>query len=183
MLAIALATRPHAAASCLSAGRSSPPKVGSMSPANQPLCALRCRARRAGIQVSLFIDPEPRQIEASRKVRAPTPSSSIPAPIATALADGDRPDAERELQALDRGAEAAARPPGSKSMPATASTMTMSAPSPRFPRSSSSISVTTSWARPLFVGLAESVARMRALMDGAREALRHSATEAKVGGT
>jgi hypothetical protein len=34
----------------------------------------------------------------------------------------------------------------------------------------------------LFVGLAKSVARMRALMDGAREALRHSATEAKVGG-
>jgi hypothetical protein len=33
----------------------------------------------------------------------------------------------------------------------------------------------------LFVGLAESVSRMRGLMDGARETLRHSDTEAKVG--
>ncbi len=35
----------------------------------------------------------------------------------------------------------------------------------------------------LFVGLADSVSRMRVLMDGAREALRHSDTQAKVGGT
>jgi len=34
----------------------------------------------------------------------------------------------------------------------------------------------------LFVGLAKSVSRMRSVMDGARESLRHSATEAKVGG-
>jgi pyridoxine 5-phosphate synthase len=34
----------------------------------------------------------------------------------------------------------------------------------------------------LFVGLAKSVARMRSLMDGARETLRHSATEAEAGG-
>ena len=35
----------------------------------------------------------------------------------------------------------------------------------------------------IFVGLADSVSRMRAVMDGAREALRHSDTQAKVGGT
>ena len=35
----------------------------------------------------------------------------------------------------------------------------------------------------IFVGLAESVRRMRAKMDGAREMLRHSDTEAEVGGT
>jgi hypothetical protein len=35
----------------------------------------------------------------------------------------------------------------------------------------------------VFVGLADSVSRMRVLMDGAREALRHSDTQAKVGGS
>ena len=35
----------------------------------------------------------------------------------------------------------------------------------------------------IFVGLAKSISRMRALMDGAREALRHNDTEARVGGT
>jgi len=34
----------------------------------------------------------------------------------------------------------------------------------------------------VFVGLAASVARMRRVIDGAREALRHSDTEASVGG-
>ena len=35
----------------------------------------------------------------------------------------------------------------------------------------------------IFIGLTESVSRMRVAMDGARQALRHSATEAEVGGT
>jgi hypothetical protein len=35
----------------------------------------------------------------------------------------------------------------------------------------------------IFVGLGKSVARMRAIMDEARAALRHSDTEARVSGT
>jgi pyridoxine 5-phosphate synthase len=35
----------------------------------------------------------------------------------------------------------------------------------------------------IFVGLGESVARMRAIMDEARESLRHSDTEARASGT
>ena len=35
----------------------------------------------------------------------------------------------------------------------------------------------------IFVGLGESVARMRAILDEARESLRHSDTEARVSGT
>ena len=70
MLAIALKVKPHA--SCLVPERRQEITTeGGLDVAGQldTLTPFVAKLRRAGIQVALFIDPEPEQIEASRKVR------------------------------------------------------------------------------------------------------------------
>src|SRR5262245_39651180 len=52
------------------------------------------RLRGAGIEVSVFVDPEPRQIEAAKRLGA------VAVEVQTARYSEARPPAERELQAL-----------------------------------------------------------------------------------
>ena len=148
MLQIALKVKPHA--SCLVPERRQEITTeGGLDVAGQieTLTPFVAKLRRAGIQVSLFIDPEPEQIEASAKVGTDAIEFHTGTYCRAATA-GDRGASERELERLADGARQAAQRLASRSMPDTGSIMIMSLRSPRFPRSLSSISVITSWARP-----------------------------------
>ena len=102
----------------------------------------------AGIQVSLFIDPELRPDRSRGKVGADAIEIPHRHLLRCVCSTGDAlRAAERELDALRRRRAGRRQEPGSKCMPAMASTMRMSVPSPRSPRSSSSISAISSWAR------------------------------------
>jgi pyridoxine 5-phosphate synthase len=137
--------------------------------------------KRAGIQVSLFIDPELEQIEASREVGTDAIELHTGTYCAAAQT-GDSPALRRELDRLIAGAEAAAKAGlevhaghglNYDNVVAVASI-------PEIVELNIGHYLV---GEALFVGLAKSVARMRAVMDGARENLRHSDTEAKVGST
>ncbi len=134
----------------------------------------------AGIRVSMFIAPERRQIEAAARVRAPVIEIHV-GPWCEALAEGHEQEAEAEWRRIrdsariahDLGLEVHA---GHGLDYATAATI---AALPEIVELNIGHYLV---GEAVFVGLSESVSRMRAVMDGAREALRHSATEAKVGG-
>jgi pyridoxine 5-phosphate synthase len=181
MLAIALATRPHAC--CLVPERRQELTTeGGLDVAGQvgTLAPFIAELRRAGIQVSLFIDPEPEQIDASRQVETDAVEFHTGTYCAAAAA-GDGPALERELRRLSAGAEAAA----ASGLEVHAGhgldydNVVAVASIPEIVELNIGHYLV---GEALFVGLAKSVARMRSLMDGARETLRHSATEAKVGG-
>src|SRR5262249_31147539 len=109
MLAIALEVRPHAC--CLVPERRLEITTeGGLDVASQAktLTPFIAKLRQAGIQVSLFIDPEPEQIEASRKVAA----DAIELHTGTyggAAAEGDAPSSRRELSRLIEGARLGAK--------------------------------------------------------------------------
>jgi pyridoxine 5-phosphate synthase len=134
----------------------------------------------AGIRVSMFIAPERRQIEAAARVRAPVIEIHV-GPWCEALAEGHEQEAEAEWRRIcdsariahDLGLELHA---GHGLDYATAATI---AGLPQIVELNIGHYLV---GEAVFVGLSESVSRMRAVMDGAREALRHSATQAKVGG-
>ena len=182
MLAIALAARPHAC--CLVPERRQELTTeGGLDVAGQiaTLTPFVAELRRGGIQVALFIDPETQQIEASRKVGADAVEFHTGKYCAAALA-GDGPVLRRELQRLVDGARAASRAGFEvhaghgldyDNVVAVASI-------PEIVELNIGHYLV---GEAIFVGLADSVSRMRAVMDGAREALRHSDTQAKVGGT
>jgi pyridoxine 5-phosphate synthase len=182
MLAIALKTRPHAC--CLVPERRQELTTeGGLDVANQigSLMPFVAELKRAGIQVSLFIDPEPEQIEASHEVGA----DAIELHTGTyceAASKGDGAALRRELKRLVDGAGRAAR----AGLEVHAGhgfdydNVVAVASIPEIVELNIGHYLV---GEALFVGLFDSVSRMRALMDGAREALRHSDTEAKVGGT
>lgn len=134
----------------------------------------------AGIRVSVFIAPERCQIEAAARVRAPVIEIHV-GPWCEALAEGHEQEAEAEWRRIcdsariahDLGLEVHA---GHGLDYATAETI---AGLPQIVELNIGHYLV---GEAVFVGLSESVSRMRAVMDGAREALRHSATQAKVGG-
>ncbi|MGZ8401058.1 MAG: pyridoxine 5'-phosphate synthase [Methyloceanibacter sp.] len=134
----------------------------------------------AGIRVSVFIAPERCQIEAAARVRAPVIEIHV-GPWCEALAEGHEQEAEAEWRRIcdsariahDLGLEVHA---GHGLNYATAETI---AGLPQIVELNIGHYLV---GEAVFVGLSESVSRMRAVMDGAREALRHSATQAKVGG-
>jgi pyridoxine 5-phosphate synthase len=182
MLAIALDTRPHA--SCLVPERRQEITTeGGLDVASQiaALTPFVAELRRAGIQVSLFIDPELEQIEASRRVGA----NAVELHTGTyckAASEGDGSRLRRELNRLIDGARAAAQ----AGLEVHAGhgldydNVIAVAAIPEIVELNIGHYLV---GEALFVGLAESVSRMRRLMDGARETLRHSDTEAKVGST
>jgi pyridoxine 5-phosphate synthase len=181
MLAIALAARPHACCPVperrqeltTEGGLDVRGQVGTLAPFIAEL-------RRAGIQVSLFIDPDPEQIDASSQVETDAVEFHTGTYCAAAAA-GDGPALERELKRLSAGAGAAA----ASGLEVHAGhgldydNVVAVASIPEIVELNIGHYLV---GEALFVGLAKSVARMRSLMDGARETLRHSATEAKVGG-
>jgi pyridoxine 5-phosphate synthase len=182
MLAIALKTRPHAC--CLvperrqelttEGGLDVSGQIGTLTPFVAEL-------RRAGIQVSLFIDPEAEQIEASRKVGTDAIELHTGA-YCQAATRGDGPALRRELKRLVDGARAAARA-GLEVHAGHGLDYDNVVPVASIPEIVELNIGHHLVGEALFVGLFESVSRMRGLMDGARDALRHSDTEAKAGST
>ena len=182
MLAIALATRPHAC--CLvperrqelttEGGLDVAGQVGSLAPFIAEL-------RRGGMQVALFIDPEPEQIEAARKVGADAVELHTGTYCAAAL-HGNGPSRDNELKRLIGAARDAARA-GLEVHAGHGLDYDNVVPVASIPEIVELNIGHYLVGEAIFVGLSKSISRMRALMDGAREALRHSDTEAKVGGT
>ena len=106
----------------------------------QPSAALRdARLARRGIRVSLFIEPDPRQIDAAQRLGAPVVELHTGAYCEAAIA-GDAAATERQLDAAAARRRGTARRSALKSMPATASPTTRWSRSRRSRRSSSSIS-------------------------------------------
>jgi pyridoxine 5-phosphate synthase len=182
MLAIALRHRPHAC--CLVPERRQEITTeGGLDVAGQvtTLSPFVAELRRGGIQVALFIDPEPDQIGAAQRVGADAVEFHT-GTYCTAALQGDAPALRRELQRLVDGARAAAG----------AGLEVHAGHGLDYDNVGAVTSIPEIVelnighylvGEALFVGLAESVGRMRAIMDGARDALRHSDTEARVGGT
>ena len=182
MLAIAHKTQPHAC--CLVPERRQELTTeGGLDVAGQvgTLAPFVAELRRAGIHVSLFIDPEPDQIEASRKVGADAIELHS-GTYCAAAAKADTPALRRELERLANGARSAARL-GLEVHAGHGLDYDNVVPVASIPEIVELNIGHYLVGEALFVGLFDSVSRMRALMDGAREALRHSDTEAKVGGS
>ena len=182
MLKIALATRPHAC--CLVPERRQELTTeGGLDVASQvgTLAAFVAELRRGGIHVALFIDPEPEQIEAARKVGADAVELHTGAYCAAAL-NGDGPALDNELARLKIGARDAARA-GLEVHAGHGLDYDNVVPVASIPEIVELNIGHYLVGEAIFVGLAKSISRMRALMDGAREALRHNDTEARVGGT
>lgn len=182
MLAIALQTRPHAC--CLVPERREELTTeGGLDVAGQvaALTPFIAELRRAAIQVSLFIDPDPEQIGASRKVGADAVELHTGAYCA-AVAEGGGSAYRRELDRLIGGAREAAQA-GLEVHAGHGLDYDNVVPV-------ASISEIVELnighylvGEALFAGLFDSISRMRGLMDGAREALRHGAAPAEIGGT
>ena len=140
------------AAWCRSGARSSPPRAGSTSPAQVGRLREACTAlREAGIRVSLFVDPEPAQIEAALEAGAPVVELHT-----GAYAEADRRAPGAGALAPRSRRRASARASASRCTPGTASTTTTCSRWRPSPRSSSSTSATpssrapswTAWPRP-----------------------------------
>jgi pyridoxine 5-phosphate synthase len=109
MVAIAVRTKPHAA--CLVPERRAEVTTeGGLNAAGQhnALAPAVARLRDAGIRVSLFIDADPRQIEAAVSVRAPVIEIHTGA-WCNGLADGDVARSTAEWDRICAGAEIARR--------------------------------------------------------------------------
>jgi pyridoxine 5-phosphate synthase len=181
MLEIALAARPHAC--CLvperrqeittEGGLDAASQVGTL----QPFIA---KLRSAGIQVSLFIDPDLPQIEAARAVETDAVEFHT-GTYCAAAGRGDDPVVRRELKRLTAGARAAFDA-GLEVHAGHGLDYDNVVPVASIPEIVELNIGHYLVGEALFVGLYDSISRMRALMDDARESLRHSATEAKVDG-
>ncbi len=179
MLGIALHHRPHA--SCLVPERREEVTTeGGLDVASQigTLKPFVAKLRRAGIQVSLFIDPDPEQIEASAKVEA----DAIELHTGTYCRAADRGDAAAfasELRRHEEGARLAA----SLGLEVHAGhglnydNVTPVASIPEIVELNIGHHLV---GEAIFVGLGESVRRMRVVMDEARLGLTRSGAEARV---
>ena len=182
MLAIALEVRPQA--SCLVPERREELTTeGGLDFASQidTLAPFVGELRRAGIHVSLFIDPELAQIRASRQVGADAIELHTGAYCAAATA-GDRTTLKRELKRL----EEAAREAASIGLEVHAGhgfdydNVGAVAAIPEIVELNIGHYLV---GEALFVSLAESVGRMRAIMDEARGTLQPRDTQARAAGT
>lgn len=181
MLAIALKTRPPAA--CLvPEKRSERTTEGGLDVAGQHnhLTPFVAELGNAGIQVSLFIAPELRQIEAAARLRAPAIEIHV-GPWCEALAVGHMREAEAEWLRIVEGVRAAHHlglevHAGHGLNYATAATISSV---PEIVELNIGHYLV---GEAIFVGLGESVRRMRTAMDKGRAALRQSDTAAVSGG-
>jgi pyridoxine 5-phosphate synthase len=182
MLAIALKTRPHAA--CLvPEKRTERTTEGGLDVAGQfdQLAPFVARLGEAGIQVSLFIASELRQIEAAARLRASAIEIHV-GPWCEALTQGETTKAEAEWRRIVEAARAAQAlglevHAGHGLDYGTAATISA------LPEIVELNIGHFLMGEALFVGLGESVRRMRLAMDEARSSLRHSDTETELSGT
>ena len=181
MLGIALQHRPHS--SCLVPERREEVTTeGGIDVASQiaTLKPFVAKLRRAGIQVSLFIDPEPEQIEASAKAEA----DAIELHTGTycrAAGRGDSRAVAAELQRLEEGARLAAAL-GLEVHAGHGLDYDNVGPVAAIPEIVELNIGHYLVGEAIFVGLGESVRRMRVAMDEARLGLRQRGVEARVSG-
>jgi pyridoxine 5-phosphate synthase len=181
MLDIALNARPHA--TCLVPERRQEITTeGGLDVASQvaSLKPFVAELRRAGIQVALFIDPDLEQIEAARAVATDAVELHT-GTYCNAATAGDSSAVARELQRIVEAARAAGKA-GLEVHAGHGLDYDNVVPIASIPEIVELNIGHYLVGEAIFVGLAASVSRMRDVMDGAREAVRHSATEAKVGG-
>jgi pyridoxine 5-phosphate synthase len=181
MLAIALKARPHAC--CLVPERRQELTTeGGLDVASQvaTLKPFVAELRRAGIHVALFIDPDRAQIEASRAVGADAVELHT-GTYCRAASEGEGPAFRYELGRLIDGAGAAARA-GLEVHAGHGLDYDNVVPVASIPEIVELNIGHYLVGEAIFTGLYDSVSRMRSLMDGARESLRHSDTEESVGG-
>jgi pyridoxine 5-phosphate synthase len=182
MLAIALKTRPHAC--CLVPERRQELTTeGGLDVAGQidTIAPFIADLRKAGIQVSLFIDPELAQIEASRKAGTDAVEFHT-GTYCGAATDRDESKCRRELERLVAAARAASRA-GLEVHAGHGLDYDNVVPVASIPEIVELNIGHYLVGEAIFVGLFDSVSRMRSLMDNARMTLRHSDTEASVGGS
>ncbi len=182
MLGIALAIKPHAA--CLvPEKRTERTTEGGLEVAAQydNLAPFASALGDAGIQVSLFIAPDPAQIEASARLGVPAIEIHV-GPWCEALAEGD----ERKADAEWRRIVEAARQADALGLEVHAGhgldyeTAAIISGLPEIVELNIGHFLI---GEAVFAGLHDSVARMRSVMDSARMALRRTAAQAEVGGT
>jgi pyridoxine 5-phosphate synthase len=170
MLRIALATRPHAV--CLVPERREELTTeGGLDVVGQhnTLAPFIERLNNAGIRVSLFIAPEPRQIEMAAKLRAPVIEIHTGA-WCDAVVDGDAAKAETEWQRIVAGA-ALARGAGLEVHAGHGLDYVTAEKIAGLPEI---VELNIGYymiGEALFVGLAETVRAMRAAMDRGRQNL------------
>jgi pyridoxine 5-phosphate synthase len=171
MLAIALRHLPHAAC-IVPEKREERTTEGGLDAAGQhnhlaPICA---RLADAGIRVSLFIEPDPRQIEAAMLLRAPVVEFHT-GKYAHLLLDGDRAGAEAELIRV-ADAAALATKNGIEAHAGHGLTFDNVQPIAAIPQIAELNIGHYLVGEAIFIGLEESIRRMRQLMDDARPSAR-----------
>jgi pyridoxine 5-phosphate synthase len=167
MLAIALRHKPHAAC-IVPEKREERTTEGGLDAAGQHnhLAPLVTRLREANIRVSLFIEPDPRQIDAAIRLRAPVVEFHT-GKYAHLLLDGNRAGAEAELRRLSDAAALAAKN-GIEPHAGHGLTFDNVQPIAAIPQIAELNIGHYLIGEAIFIGLEESVRRMRALMDDAR---------------
>jgi len=181
MLAIALETRPQA--SCIvPEKRSERTTEGGLEVASQhnQLAPFVDRLGDVGIHVSLFIAPELRQIEAAARLRASAIEIHV-GPWCDAIAEGRAREAEAEWRRIVEGARAA-RDLGLEVHAGHGLDYETAATISALPEVVELNIGHFLVGEAVFVGLGESVRRMRQAMDRARASLRQSATAATMDG-
>ena len=168
MLAIALAHRPHAAC-IVPERRAERTTEGGLDAAGQhnTLQPIVARLRDAGIRVSLFIAPEPRQLDAAAQLGVPVVELHT-GPFAHA---GDDGDASAELARLARAAEYGAAL-GLELHAGHGLTYDNVGPVAALPQLAELNIGHFLVGEALFVGLDAAIRRMRAAMDSARNEYR-----------
>jgi pyridoxine 5-phosphate synthase len=167
MVAIALRHKPHAAC-IVPEKREERTTEGGLDAAGQHnhLMPLVSKLMDGGIRVSLFIEPDPRQIEAAIHLRAPVVEFHT-GRYAHLLLDGDQDGATKELSRI---ADAAALATKNGIEPHAGHGLTFENVQPiaAIPQIAELNIGHYLIGEAIFIGLEESVRRMRALMDAAR---------------
>ena len=167
MLAIALRHRPHAAC-IVPEKREERTTEGGLDAAglHNQLAPMVTQLREANIRVSLFIEPDARQIDAAIQLKAPVVEFHT-GKYAHLLLDGDREGAEAELRRIADAAALASKN-GIESHAGHGLTFDNVQPIAAIPQIAELNIGHYLIGEAIFIGLEESVRKMRMLMDMAR---------------
>jgi pyridoxine 5-phosphate synthase len=167
MLAIALRHKPHAAC-IVPERREERTTEGGLDAAGQHnhLAPIIAQLNDAGIRVSLFIEPDSRQIDAAMRLRAPVVEFHT-GRYAHLVLDGDRGGVETEVKRIADAAALAAKN-GIEPHAGHGLTFDNVQPIAAIPQLAELNIGHYLVGEAIFIGLEESVRRMRALMDAAR---------------
>jgi pyridoxine 5-phosphate synthase len=167
MLEIAVRHKPHAAC-IVPESREERTTEGGLDAAglHNKLAPIVTQLSDAGIRVSLFIEPDARQIEAAMRLRAPVVEFHT-GKYAHLLLDGDSAGAELELRRVSDAAALATKN-GIESHAGHGLTFENVQPIAAIPQIAELNIGHYLIGEAIFIGLEESIRRMRALMDDAR---------------